>query len=186
MPPLARTREEPRQRGKAAGDRGADDGRLPSDGEGVGEDRDDREGMARRSRHAEDVREPEHAETDEDDVLSRDGEKVVEPRCLERVPESRIDAFVGAEHDAGHERPALAGGSECESSGDCRAQPVADASYPAPPANATPGPARREDDMNAPAVEPPALVESGLGPTRGDRARPELEHGTLRRRPAGR
>ncbi len=39
--------------------------------------------------------------------------------------------------------------------------------------------------MNPPASQPASLVEAGLGPSRGDRARPELEHGTLRRRATG-
>ena len=43
-----------------------------------------------------------------------------------------------------------------------------------------------QDDVDPPPREPASLVEAGLGPSRGDRARPELEHGTLRRRPAGR
>ena len=42
-----------------------------------------------------------------------------------------------------------------------------------------------EDDVNPPPLEPSSLVEAGLGPSRGDRARPELEHGALRRRAAG-
>ncbi len=35
--------------------------------------------------------------------------------------------------------------------------------------------------MDSPSSEPASLVEAGLGPSRGDRARPELEHRTLRR-----
>ena len=42
-----------------------------------------------------------------------------------------------------------------------------------------------EDDVNPPPLEPASLVEAGLGPSRGDRARPELEHRALRRRAAG-
>ena len=69
---------------------------------------------------------------------------------------------------------------------DCRAQPVADATDPAPPADDVPGAARVQDDVDPTPLEPPSLVEAGLGPSRGDRARPELEHGALRRRPPGR
>jgi hypothetical protein len=43
-----------------------------------------------------------------------------------------------------------------------------------------------KNDVDPPSFEPAALVEAGLGPSRGDRARPELEHGTLGRGPAGR
>ena len=35
--------------------------------------------------------------------------------------------------------------------------------------------------MDPPPREPTSLVEAGLGPSRGDRARSELEHGTLGR-----
>ena len=40
--------------------------------------------------------------------------------------------------------------------------------------------------MDAPPSEPASLVEAGLGPSRGDRARSELEHGTLGRSTPGR
>ena len=38
--------------------------------------------------------------------------------------------------------------------------------------------------MDSPPREPAPLVKAGLGPSRGDRARPELEYCTLRRRPS--
>ena len=120
------------------------------------------------------------------DVLPRHREQVVEPRRLERGAEIGIDALVGSEHDADDERPPLARGSERESIADRRAQPVADATNPAPPADDVPGAARVQDDVNAAPLEPPSLVESGLGPSRGDRARPELEHGALGRGASGR
>ena len=40
--------------------------------------------------------------------------------------------------------------------------------------------------MDPTPLEPSSLVESGLGPSRGDRARPEIEHCALWRRAAGR
>ena len=43
-----------------------------------------------------------------------------------------------------------------------------------------------EYDVDPPSREPASLVEAGLGPARGDRARPELEHGALGRRPPDR
>ena len=127
------------------------------------------------------IGEAKDAEADEHDVLTRHSEEVVETRCLEGVAELRIDPFVGTEYDADDKRPALARGPECESVTDCRAQPVAHASDPAPPADDVPGTARMENDMDPPPCEPAPLVEAGLGPSRGDRARPELEHRTLRR-----
>ncbi len=131
------------------------------------------------------VREPEHAEADEDDVLAGDREQVVETRRLEGVAEIGVDALVGAEHDADDERPALTGRAERQCIRDFRAQPIAHATDPAPPADDMPGAARVQDDVDPTPLEPPSLVEAGLGPSRGDRARPEIEHGTLRRRPAG-
>ncbi len=111
---------------------------------------------------------------------------MVEPGGLERSPQLGVDPLVGAEHDPDHERSALAGRSERESVPDRRAQPVADASDPTPPADDLPGAACVEDDMDPPPREPTSLVESGLGPSRGDRARSELEHGTLGRSAPGR
>ena len=130
-----------------------------------------------------DVGEPEHAERDQHDVLARDGEQVVEARGLERVAQRRIDALVGTQHDSRHEGPPLAARPECESSGDLRAQPVAHATDPAPPADDTPPAARVQDDVDPPPRKPAALVETGLGPSRDDRPRPQLEDGPLWRRP---
>ena len=68
---------------------------------------------------------------------------------------------------------------------DVRAQPVGDATDPAPPAD-DPGALAAHDDVHAASREPPSFVEAGLGPTRRDRPRAHLEDGTLRRRPLGR
>ena len=108
------------------------------------------------------------------------------PEALKASRRSGIDALVRAEHDADDERPALTGRPERQRVLDFRAQPIADATDPAPPADDVPGAARVQDDVDATPLEPSSLVEAGLGPSRGDRARPEIEHGTLRRRPAGR
>ena len=105
---------------------------------------------------------------------------------MKRVAELGVDALVGPEHDADDERPALAGRSERQRVCDFRAQPIAHATDPAPPADDMPGAARVQDDVDPTPLEPSSLVEAGLGPSRGDRARPEIEHGALRRRPAGR
>ena len=138
--------------------------------------------MADRPPEADHVREAEGSEADEHDVLTRHREEVVEARRLERLAELWIDSLVGAEHHPGDERAALARCPEREGIPDRRAQPVAGASDPAPPADDAPGATRVKDDVDPSPFEPASLVESGLGPSRGDRARPELEHGTLRRR----
>ena len=67
-----------------------------------------------------------------------------------------------------------------------RAQPVADATDPAPPADDPPAVVAAQHDMHAATREPAALVEAGLGPARRDRPRTQLEHGALGRRPLGR
>ena len=87
------------------------------------------------------------------------------------------------EHDSRHEGPALTARSECQSSGDLRAQPVAHATDPAPPADDTPPAARVQDDVDPPPRKPAALVETGLGPSRDDRPRSQREDGPLWRRP---
>ena len=111
---------------------------------------------------------------------------MVEPRCLEGAAEVGVDAFVCPEHDADDESLPLTRRPEGEPVGNRRAQPVADATDPAPPADDVPGSARVQDHVDPTPLEPCSLIESGLGPSRGDRARPELEHGALRRRAPGR
>ena len=123
---------------------------------------------------------------DEDDVLTRDREQVVETRRLEGVAEVRVDALVGAEHDCRRRAPPLARRPAREGVRDRRAQPVADAADPAPPADDAPRPARVQHDVDAPPREPAPLVETGLGPSRGDRARSQLENGALGRCPSRR
>ena len=72
---------------------------MPADRERVGEDRHDRKQVPGHSAEADDVGEAENAETDQHDVLPGDGQEVIEPRGLERGPQVRVDALVGAEHD---------------------------------------------------------------------------------------
>ncbi len=111
---------------------------------------------------------------------------MVEPRRLEGAAEVGVDSLVGSEHDADDERLPLTRRPEGERVGNRRAQPVADATDPAPPADDVPGSAGVQDHVDPTPLEPCSLVESGLGPSRGDRARSELEHGALRRRAPGR
>ena len=161
------------------------DGCQP-DRERVRQDREDRERVTDRPPESRHVRQPEHAEADEHDVLARDRQQVVEPGGLEGATQVGVDSLVGSEHDADDERSPLTRRSERERIRDRRAQPVADATDPAPPADDAPGSARVQDDVDPAPLEPCSLVESGLGPSRGDRARPELEHGSLGRCASGR
>ena len=100
---------------------------------------------------------------------------------LERVALCRVDARVLAEHDPGEERAALSRRPAGKGALHVRAQPVGDATDPTPPADdAHAFPAQH--DVHAAPGKPAALVEAGLGPTRRDRPRAQLEHGALRRR----
>ena len=87
VPPVGRPGEQPGKRGKAARNGRPDDGRLPADGERVGQDRHDRERVTDRSAEPDHIREPEHTKADQDDVLAGHGQQVVEPRRLEGVAE---------------------------------------------------------------------------------------------------
>ena len=65
-----------------------------------------------------------------------------------------------------------------------RVQPVGDATDPTPPADDARIVAAQHD-VDALPREPATLVEAGLGPSRLDRPRAELEHGPLRGRTPG-
>ena len=110
VPALARPGQQPRGRCQATGHRSTDDRRLPTDGESVGEDRDDRERVTCCPPQSGHVCEPEDTETDQHDVLARHREEVVEAGGLECVPQTGIDALVGSEHDPDDERSPLARG----------------------------------------------------------------------------
>ena len=181
VPAVARPGGDPRERRERARDRSTDDGRLPADRERVREDHEDRDRLAHEPADADDARDHDHADRGDPDVLSRHGEQVHEATRPERVDEVAIDARVLPEHDPGEQAATLPRGSTGKGLLDVRVQPVGDATDPAPPADdASTLPAHH--DVDAAAREPPALVEAGLGPSRRDRSRTQLEHGALRRR----
>ena len=100
----------------------------------------------------------------------------------EVVAERRGQPAVVAEHDAAEQREPLAACSACERALHVRAQPVGDASDPTPPADDA-GVAGIEHHVDTTPLEPGALVEAGLGPSRrlGPRAH-DLEHCAAGRR----
>ena len=108
---------------------------------------------------------------------------MLEAARLEGVPQLPVDARVLAEDDAREQAAALPRGPTGERRLHVRAQPVADATDPAPPADDAPAVVAAQHHVHAATREPAALVEAGLGPTRRDRPRAQLEHGALRRRP---
>ena len=99
-----------------------------------------------------------------------------------RRPAAPCRARVLAEDDPDEQAASLPRRPAGERRLHVRAQPVADATDPAPPADDAPALVAAEHDVHSATREPPALVEAGLGPTRRDRPRAQLEHGALRRR----
>jgi hypothetical protein len=122
------------------------------------------------------------ADDEDRHVLPRDSQDVGEARLPERLPQRLVDALVGAEHDAEQQRPLLPFGARREDPLELRAQPVGDATDPAPPADDAPV-AATEHQVDALSRQPATLIEAGLGPTRLGEPRPELEDRPLWRRP---
>ena len=161
VPAVARARGEPRERGESSGDGGADDRRLPADGEHVRGDHAERRELPQRSRESEEPAEQEDARGEERDVLPRDGEQVVETGGAEVVLHVVRQPLVLAEHDAENDAAADAGRAAPDGELDPVAKAIADAGNPA--ASADLPPARRlQDDVDALAREPAALVEAVL------------------------
>ena len=184
VPAVARPRDDPRERGQHAGDCRADDRRLPADGERVGEHDADRHRLAEQPPDPRDPQRRDDADRHDRDVLTGHGEEVHEAARLEVVAQGRVDLGVLPEHDPRDELSTLARRPAGQRLLDVRAQPVGDATDPAPPAD-DPGALAAHDNVHAASREPASLVEAGLGPTRRDRPRAHLEDGALRRRPLG-
>ncbi len=179
--PLAGT--HPREGREPARDSGPYHRRLRADGEHVRADRRERPDLARHPRDTEQPGDEQHAARDERDVLTRDGEQVVEARGTERVTQVFVQPFVLPEHDPEQHGTPLAGDARRERGGDRSPEPVGDAAE-ASPATDDLWIATSQDDVYAVTPEPGALVEAVLaGPRLGHEDR-ELEDRALRRRPA--
>ena len=109
-----------------------------------------------------------------DDVLSRDGQQVVEPGRPERVAQLRRQPLVGAEHDAGEHGPPLSSDAGRERPLDMTTEPIGDASEPASPPDLSPDLAVEEHGDSLPA-KPAPLVEAGVGRGRKLEAADELQ-----------
>ena len=180
MPPIARAGEQPRERGQATGDPGADDGRLPADREDVGADRADRRDLGRQAVDPEQPGKAEHTDREERDVLPRDGQEVVEPGGLEVGTELVREPLVLAEHDSREHRASLASEPRGDRARNMRTEPVGDAADPAAPADDPPV-AAVEHDVDAAARQPAAFVEAVLRTARSADRDPQDEDGALRR-----
>ena len=109
--------------------------------------------------------EHEHADGDEGDVLTRDGEQVVEAGGAEPVSQRFGDGLVVAEHDAREDRAALAGAPR--SSGRSTRARRRSATPPRPPRRPTRAPAvGAQHDVDALAAQPRSLVEAVVGTAR--------------------
>ena len=183
VPAIARTGEEPRERGQATGDSGAHDRRLPADCEDVGSDRADRRDLGRQPVDPQQPGEPEHSDRKERDVLSRDGQQVVEPGGLEVAAELVGEPLVLAEHDSREHGTPVAGESRGDRARNVRAEPVGDAADPTARAHDPPV-AAVQHDMDAAARQPAAFVEAVLRTARSCDRDSHVEDGALGRRAA--
>src|SRR5581483_2861603 len=101
--------------------------------------------LAEPSRQAEQPHEQQHAPGDERDVLSGDGEQVIEARGAEALPELVREALVVSEHDALENRASLARHSPSDRGSQPRSQPVADPADAAAAADDAPAVAAQHD-----------------------------------------
>ena len=178
VPPIARPGEQPRERGRAAGDPGTHDRRLPADGEHVGGDRADRGDLGRESLDADQPARTEHTDRDERDVLPRDGEQVFSPVALNSSRSSSVSpssspSTIPASTRAA--RPRARASRARRARAACRRRRRSRRACRRPPRAA-------QDDVDAAPGQPAALVEAGLGTARRRDRYAQGEDGALRRR----
>src|SRR5204863_4882358 len=122
---------------------------------------------------------------DQDDVLPRHGQGVVEARARKALPQLLGGPLLVAEHDALDQAPPFAVEAGSNRAGQGAAKPVGDSAETAAMADELP-PVGAQDDMDAVAPQPGALVKPVFRrlwpPDSGD----GLEQATLRRRAAER
>src|SRR6185436_20351639 len=178
------TGDDPGERSEDPRDGSPHDRRLPDDRQGVGEYDENRKRLADQPAKSENPRREDDADGDDRDVLTGDREQVGEPARLEGVPQLRIEPGALAQDDPDEQPAPLSLRTPGQRPLHVRAQPIADATDPAPPADDAPALLAAQHDVHAATLEPSALVEAGLGPTRRDRLRAHVEDGPLRRRAA--
>jgi hypothetical protein len=100
VPAIPLARQQPRERAQRPGDAGADDRRLRPHREHVAGDRGQRGDLTQPARDPEQPCRDQHAAHDEGDVLSRDGQKVVEAGGPEPLAQILVEPCVVAEDDA--------------------------------------------------------------------------------------
>lgn len=138
---------------------------LPANCQGVRENAGDRHHLRPQATDREQPGQGCETEGDDSDVLSRDGCQVSEPRGAEVVPHRPSQIAVVAEHDPPKQGMPISRDAACKSVLDARAQPIGDASDPAPPADHV-GVGGTENDVYSSPCQPRLFVEAGLGPAR--------------------
>ncbi len=180
MPAIAWARGQPGERGEHAGDAGANHRRLPADSEHVGDDRADGDALRGQPRDPEEIREHEHGAGQKGDVLTGDGEQVIEPCSLEALLQLVGEPLVLAQHDSREHGSTLALESRRDRAGHVGAQPVREPTDPTAPSDDAPVPAAKNHVNPAP-HQPAPLVEAAPGRARRDDRRPQGEDRALRR-----
>ncbi len=167
----------------APGDARAHDRRLPADSEDVDGDGDEDRELAPRPPQPHQPAEAVDPRGEEGDVLARDREQVVQPRCPEVVLHPSREALVLAEDDTEHDAAADALRAAPDGALDAVAERVTDSGDPAAPPDLAPA-RRLEHDVDALARQPGALVEAVLLRPRLRDANRRLDDGTARWRAA--
>ena len=154
---------------------------MCADREDIAADREQSPDLAKPAGDPEKPRDCKGPAGDEDDVLARDRQEVVEARDPEPLPELFGEALLVTEHDAFNHSTAFAVQAGCDRASHGLAQPVGDAPQTATVSDELP-PVGAQDDMDAMAPQPGALVEAVLGRLREPDCGDSLEQATLRRR----
>ena len=182
VPSIVGARREPGKRADATGDSRTNDGRLPTDGEGVGENRRDRRNVYAHATYAQQPCDGADGQRHDGDVLTRHRRHVRQTGGAELLPQTCVQRRIVTEYEAAQQRQPLPGRAALECPLQVRAQLVGDSTDPAPPAD-DPCRVRTQHDVDAASRQPRTLVEAGLGPTRRDQPRAhDLQHGAARRR----
>ncbi len=134
---------------------------MPADREHVRRDHEHRRELTPDARKPDEPGETEDTGDKERDVLTGDGEQVVEPGRTEVALHVRREPFILAEYDAQHDASAHSARPAPDGTLDAVAQAIAEALDSAPPPDFTPA-RRLEHDVDALPGQPRALVETVL------------------------
>jgi hypothetical protein len=158
---------------------------LPANREHVKPDCSQRCELARNARKPQKPPESEDPTRDERDVLSRDGQQVIETRRTKVLADLLRESLVLAENDAENQRAPNADRTAADRVLHPVPQAVPEAGDPTSGADLPPG-ATAQDDLDSLARQPGALVESSIGLPRLADAHGRLQDRSTRRRSANR